>query len=253
MSRLPTRALTLVFASGLIATSLSVTGSAVASAKTKPVAKHVLLISVDGLHQSDLTWYVKNNPDSTLAQLVRRGVDFTNAQTPFPSDSFPGMTAPMTGGNPKSTGIYYDDTWNRSLLAPAGYDASGNPNPLHDCSGLVAGTEVTYFEALDKNLSSLDAGQGLSGLPATILALTSNAKSLIDPQNLPRDASCNVVYPDQYIRVNTIMEVAHSAGLLTACGATQSTSNAAATYGKTRGIRSREFCMQKTMGLRSVA
>ena len=28
---------------------------------------HVLLISVDGLHQSDLEWYVSNHPDSALA------------------------------------------------------------------------------------------------------------------------------------------------------------------------------------------
>jgi hypothetical protein len=60
---------------------------------------------------------------------------------------------------------------------------------------------VTYFEALDKNLQSLDAGEGLSGLPATILGLTSNATSLIDPQQLPRDARCNPVYPHQYIQV----------------------------------------------------
>ena len=35
--------------------------------------RHVLLISVDGMHQQDLTWYVKNFPNSTLASLDRRG------------------------------------------------------------------------------------------------------------------------------------------------------------------------------------
>jgi|ERR1700751_4396268 hypothetical protein len=29
---------------------------------------HVLLISVDGLHQSDLAWYVQTHPQSTLAR-----------------------------------------------------------------------------------------------------------------------------------------------------------------------------------------
>ena len=216
MLRLPTRALTFACATGVLAAAAVAAGPITTSAKSDVQAKHVLLLSVDGLHQSDLMWFVRNHPESTLAQLMRRGVEFSNAQTPFPSDSFPGMTAPMTGGNPKSTGIYYDDTWNRSLFAPAAYDSSGNPNPLHNCSGLTPGTEVTYFEALDKNPLALDAGQGLSGLPATILGLTANATSLIDPQNLPRDASCNPVYPHQYIRVNTIMEVAHNAGLLTA-------------------------------------
>ena len=32
--------------------------------------KHVLLISVDGLHQSDLQWYVAHHPDSELAKLT---------------------------------------------------------------------------------------------------------------------------------------------------------------------------------------
>jgi predicted AlkP superfamily pyrophosphatase or phosphodiesterase len=86
---------------------------------SEPQAKHVLLISVDGLHKSDLVWYVNNHPDSTLASLVKKGVECTNAQTPFPSDSFPGMTAAMTGGNPKSTGIYYDD------LQPVAVSAGG--------------------------------------------------------------------------------------------------------------------------------
>src|SRR5690349_18181873 len=38
-------------------------------------ARHVLLISVDGLHQSDLAWYVQTHPNSTLAGLVNRGID----------------------------------------------------------------------------------------------------------------------------------------------------------------------------------
>ena len=81
--------------------------------------KHVLLISVDGLHQSDLEWSVANNPGSTLAQLSRiRGAEYSHAQTPVPSDSDPGMTAQMTGGNPKTTGIYYDDEYNHDLFPP---------------------------------------------------------------------------------------------------------------------------------------
>ena len=215
MPRLSARAISFACAAGLLAGGLVASGP-LASASGSPTARHVLLISVDGLHQSDLMWWVTNHRDSTLAQLVKRGVEFTNASTPFPSDSFPGMTAAMSGGNPKTTGIYYDDSYNRALFPPAGYDSSGNANPLHDCSGQTPGTEVTYFEALAKNPLALDSGEGLSGLPANILSLTSNATSLIDPQNLPRDASCNPVYPHNYIKVNTIMGVAHDHGLLTA-------------------------------------
>jgi hypothetical protein len=203
----------LACAGGLVVSSLAAAGPLAASAD-RLNAKHVLLLSVDGLHQTDLAWYVRTHPDSVLATLVRNGVEFSNAHTPFPSDSFPGMTAPMTGGNPKSTGIYYDDSWNRALY-PAAATAKTS---LHDCSGLSLGAEVTYFEQADLDPSRLDAGQvpPVPNLPDSILQLTSNATSLIDPTQLPRDANCNPVYPHQYINVNTIMEVARAAGLRTA-------------------------------------
>ena len=51
-----------------------------------------------------LTAYVKAHPSSALAKLVHRGTSFTSAQTPVPSDSFPGMVAQVTGGNPRTTG-----------------------------------------------------------------------------------------------------------------------------------------------------
>ena len=70
--------------------------------------EHVLLISVDGMHQSDLDWYVANHPDSELAKLASGGAEFTNNHTSDPSDSDPGGTALMTGGDPRATGVYYD-------------------------------------------------------------------------------------------------------------------------------------------------
>ena len=64
-----------------------------ATAPTQPnTVKHVLLLSVDGLHQSDLNWYVHKYPKSTLAALVSGGAEFTNANTTIPSDSFPGWS-----------------------------------------------------------------------------------------------------------------------------------------------------------------
>jgi hypothetical protein len=178
----------------------------------KAKAQHVLLISVDGMHQSDLAWYVQTHPNSTLASLVNGGVDFSNASTPFPSDSFPGMVGQVTGGNPSSTGIYYDDTWNHAVF-PAG---------TTKCSGPAPGAEVTYFEALDKNLGALDAGQGIVPAPgpdpwANILHMTGNPNDVINPANLPVDAkTCKPIYPNQYLNVNTIFEVAHQRGLVTA-------------------------------------
>jgi hypothetical protein len=193
-----------VIAVGLLA---GLTIGAQTADAARPTAKHVLLISVDGLHQSDLAWYIKQHPGSALALLVRQGVEFTHAQTPVPSDSFPGMVGQVTGGNPSSTGVYYDDSWNRSLF-PAG---------TTDCSTATPGAEVTYFEQADMNPLSLDAGQGLGALPGSILQMTGNPTTLIDRSQLPVDpATCQPVYPHQYIKVNTIFEVARAAGLLTA-------------------------------------
>jgi len=172
-----------------------------------PAVRHVLLLSVDGLHQSDLAWYVAHRPSSALASLVGDGVEFTGAQTPVPSDSFPGMVAQATGGNPSSTGVYYDDTWNHALL-PAGTTS---------CAGVKPGAEVTYFEQLDLDQHALDAGQGLAGLPGGILGMTGNPDTVIDPTQLPVDpTTCQPVWPHSYLKVNTIFEVARAAGLRTA-------------------------------------
>ena len=80
--------------------------------------EHVLLISVDGMHQSDLDWYIANHPNSTLAKLTHGGIEYTNAETSNPSDSDPGGTALMTGGNPKSTGVYYDVEYSHKVDEP---------------------------------------------------------------------------------------------------------------------------------------
>jgi hypothetical protein len=131
---------------------------------------HVLLVSVDGMHQSDLAWYVQTHPNSALATLMAQGIDYSNASTPFPSDSYPGMIGQVTGGNPLSTGCYYDDTWNHAVFPP------GTTN----CVGPAPGVEVTYMEVIDKNQNALDAGQGIvpaHGNPdpwANILRMTGN-------------------------------------------------------------------------------
>src|SRR5215471_2389193 len=86
--------------------------------------KHVLLISVDGLHALDLSNYVASHPHSTLAQLSAHGKTYTNASASQPSDSFPGLAALVTGGSPVTTGYWYDVSFNRKLSLPAA------PNPV---------------------------------------------------------------------------------------------------------------------------
>ena len=74
-----------------------------------------------------------------------------------------------------------------------------------------------YFEAADVNPNSLDAGQGLSGLPGSILQMTSNPVTVLNPAALPVSAAtCKPILPGQYLHVNTIFEVARQHGLRTA-------------------------------------
>src|SRR5215467_499561 len=148
---------------------------------------HVLLLSIDGLHEQDLARYIQLHPNSALAQLTHLGITYTNVSTSKPSDSFPALLSMVTGGTPRSTGVFYDDSYDRNLSAPGS-----------NCS--VKGTEVVYDESIDKNPNALDAGGG------------------IDPNALPLDGSkgCTPVYPHSFLRVNTIFEVAKQAGLYTA-------------------------------------
>jgi hypothetical protein len=157
--------------------------------------ERVLLISIDGFHQQDLARFVSANPSSTLAFLSHQGLTYTNASTSKPSDSFPGMLALATGGTPRSTGVYYDNSYDRRLAPPVGTafsGVSGNCTP-----NVFPGTEVLYDETIDKDLTRLDAGGG------------------IDPNALPRDPAhgCAPVFPHQFLRVNTIFEVIKSNGL----------------------------------------
>lgn len=169
--------------------------------------RHVLLVSVDGLHQADLTAYAARHPRSALAGLLARGTSYTGARTPVPSDSFPGLIGQLTGGDPATTGIYYDATYNHALL-PAGTTS---------CAGVKPGAQVDLTENLDRDQSRLDAGQGLSGLPASVLGMTGTPQTLLNQVGLPVDPrTCRPVQPHQYLKVNTVFEVARQAGLRTA-------------------------------------
>ena len=173
----------------------SPTGTSQAAPTTGP-AQHVLLLSVDGMHESDLAWWVRVHPLGNIARLVRGGLEYDHAQTPVPSDSFPGLVGQITGGNPATTGIYYDDTYNRGLLPPGSACTAGQTTGL--------GSEVNLAENLDVDSNSVDAGFGIpnlyAGLPWSVLALPGDVptidQKMIDPTNLPIDpATCKPVYP----------------------------------------------------------
>ncbi|GGF14532.1 phosphodiesterase [Aliidongia dinghuensis] len=145
--------------------------------------QHVLLISIDGLHQADLKRFIETNGRSTLAQLAKSGKLYDNAQTTKPSDSFPGMLALVTGGTPAATGIYYDASWDRTL-SPAGSDCSAR------------GAAADFDEAIDRNPDAVDAGGG------------------IDEKKLPRDPAngCKPIWPHAYLRTNTVFDLVAAAG-----------------------------------------
>src|SRR5206468_981632 len=51
---------------GLVAALAAQGAPAIAHTRHAP-SKHVLVLSVDGMHQADLTWYVQQHPHSALA------------------------------------------------------------------------------------------------------------------------------------------------------------------------------------------
>jgi hypothetical protein len=176
--------------------------------------QHVLLISVDGMHAIDLANWIQAHPSSNFAKLANSGIIYPNAFTTAPSDSYPGMLAQVTGASPKTAGLFYDDSYDRREYPSVNYYVSqGMADP--GCTG-EPGTEVTNFEELDKGYNFSTAlvsdltGGGTLGKVYTQL----------DPNNMQRHivsgGRCVPVYPHQYVRANTIFELAKAAGMYTA-------------------------------------
>lgn len=168
--------------------------------------QHVLLISIDGMHALDYANCLQGAGGTgsaptcpTLATLGKTGVTYLQASTPKPSDSFPGLTAIITGGSPRTAGMFYDVNYDRKLSPPALTTPYGIVGGANLCPGTV-GTQVGFDEEVDYDLTKLDGGGG------------------INPAYLPRDPShgCTPVYPHQYIRANTIFEVVKAGGGYTA-------------------------------------
>src|ERR1700739_2719671 len=166
-----------------------------ASVQAKPGSngkiKHVLLISVDGLHALDVANYVAVHKDSALAELSGHGVTYSNARTPANSDSFPGLLALVTGGSPISHGLFYDVSYNRGIYDPTNTSCSGQ-----------AGNMQVFDESIDLYNSSFVS------------------QNVIDPTKLPNhingDGKCVRLYPHNAMKTNTIFEVVKANGGRTA-------------------------------------
>lgn len=90
------------------------------------VYKHVAVFSIDGFHSSDVEKFIAARPQSTMAELLQTGYEYTDARTSGPSDSFPGILNQFTGASPKTTGVWYDDTYDRLFFDPSS-NCSGSP------------------------------------------------------------------------------------------------------------------------------
>jgi hypothetical protein len=203
----------------ILATCLGLPVSILAQNQSAASAKgitHVLLISIDGMHALDFASCANGVPGinggapycPALRDLGANGVNYLNTSTSKPSDSFPGLMAIVTGGSPRTVGVYYDVAYDRSLDAPA--ETTGNGLAAGPCApyGTPTGTTTEYEEGIDINQTLLNGGapSGDGGINS------------IDPKRLVRDPAqgCAPVYPWNFIRTNTIFGVVHAAGGYTA-------------------------------------
>jgi len=177
--------------------------------------RHVLLISIDGMHAVDFLNCSKgiagvNGGEPycpNLAELAETGVNYRDTSTSKPSDSFPGLMALMTGGSPRTVGAFYDVAYDRVLAPPTVTTGDGVAGGT--CTvGVPNGTTTEFDEGIDFDQTKLNGGAptGDGGIAS------------IDPARLIRDPynNCAPVYPWDFVRTNTIFGVIHAAGGYTA-------------------------------------
>jgi hypothetical protein len=182
--------------------------------------KHVLILSIDGMHAVDFyncshgVFGVNNGTPycPNLAALSQTGINYVNTTSSKPSDSYPGIAAIVSGGTPKSTGLYYDVAFDRTLAGPA--KTTGTGLAASTCTPNVApinGTTTDNDQGIDFDDRKLNGG-------APGAAPTEGGIASIDPGKLSRDPmnGCKPVWPWNFIRVNTIFGVVHAAGGYTA-------------------------------------
>jgi predicted AlkP superfamily pyrophosphatase or phosphodiesterase len=150
-------------------------------------ARHILLISIDGMTELDYQLWVKSNPTSAIAQLAAQGLHYSNAYITKPGDSIPATVGIFTGATPAVAGMYYDDAYNRAWFVPSD-TACATP----------AGTVTSLKQDIDFNPNVVDGGA------------SANGGAQINPALLPRqllNGNCVPVYPHNEMRVNNVFEV----------------------------------------------
>ena len=175
--------------------------------------RHVLLLSIDGMHAADfyncahgVTGLNSGSPYCpNLAALAGTGINYVATSSSKPSDSAPGLMALVTGGTPRSTGIYYDVAFDRSLDGPQITTGTGLAAAPCTPGAAPTGTTTDNDQGIDLDDTKLNGG-------------ADGTAAAIDPKKLSRDPArgCAPVYPWNFLRTNTIFGVIHAAGGYTA-------------------------------------
>ena len=116
-----------------------------------------------------------------------------------PSDSFPGLAALVTGGSPKSTGLYYDVAYDRSLDPPAATTGTGLAAGSCYPFTVPTGTTTDNDQGIEYDDTKLNGG-----VPGA--ALTEGGIASIDPKKLVRNplTGCAPVYPYRILSGQTL-------------------------------------------------
>jgi hypothetical protein len=181
--------------------------------------KHVLMLSIDGMHAVDFDNCAHgiagvnggNAYCPNMAALGQNAINYVATASSMPSDSFPGLAALVTGGSPKTTGLYYDVAYDRSLDPPASTTGTGLAGGTCTPYAAPTGTTTDYDQGIALDDTKLNGG-------APGAALTEGSAASIDPNKLVRNpaAGCAPVYPWDFVRTNTIFSVIHGVGGYTA-------------------------------------
>ena len=172
--------------------------------------RHVVLVSVDGMHVLDYINCVNGGYCPNLAALGQHAINYLDTSTSKPSDSFPGLTAIVSGSSPRAAGAFYDVAYDRVLAPPSTLTGNGVA-PGACVPNVPNGTTTEFDEGIDLNKLLVNGGAPGAGL-------TDGGIASIDPTKLPRDPfhGCSPVYPWNFVRTNTIFGVIHAAGGYTA-------------------------------------
>lgn len=216
------KAMTILLAGAAAAALMAASAQAIAADEGRQDSgkiHHVVLLSIDGMHAVDfyncahgIAGVNNGNPYCpNLAALGNTGISYVGVTSSKPSDSFPGLAALVTGGSPRSTGLYYDVAYDRSLDPPAKTTGTGLAAGTCTPNTAPTGTTTDNDQGIEYDDTMLNGGA--PGAPITEGGIAS-----IDPGKLSRDpaAGCAPVYPWNFVRTNTIFSVAHNAGRYTA-------------------------------------